>query len=385
MNYILFTILFILITILFLKKSNLKDFKATDYYQQYLLNEIPIGIYIKNTNGNIIFANKEFYKISGYNINEIKSTNVYKIYPSEIASNIQSEDQKLLTENKTLNIEIKLAFENNQPHYYKVIKKPIFQSNKKLYGFIILLEKIDKEKEIEANKETFIANLAHDLKSPTYAQINTLNLLSKGTFGALSSQQQEMIELTKQSCTYLADLISTILDTYRFHNGKITLNPENINLNQIITLTCKDFEKLAREKNQIIRFKTPNDIFITADKLQLKRVISNILSNAIQYGFPNSTIDVNLNIKNSIIEFSVSNKSKPISNKELTTIFDEFNKTSMSHFNNASTGLGLHLTKQIIEMHKGKMFAYSKDDGTCTFGFTIPTSNFNDNNIKIAK
>lgn len=367
--------------LLFREIARNKGFNAESYYKKYLLEEIPIGIYIKDTKGNIVFSNNTFKQISG--LKNKNKTNIYNIYPENIIANIQNEDKELILKNKIFRNEIQLNFNKEDPHYYKITKKPIFNKKNKVYGFIILLEKIDTEKEIEATKETFIANLAHDLKSPTFAQINTLSLLSQGTFGKLSSEQKEMIELTKQSCKYLADLISTILDTYRLHNGKISLQLEEINLSDVITFICKDFEKLATEKHQTIQFIKTQDCFINADKLQIKRVISNILSNAIQYGFAQTNIIVNLEISNSIIEFSVTNKSKPISNKELSTIFDEFNKTSMSHFNNASTGLGLHLTKQIIEMHNGKMFACSSEDGTCTFGFKLKVAD--KNNITIAK
>ena len=380
MIYTFIFILSILSTILLYREINRnKNYKAEYYYKKYLLEEFPIGIYIKDTKGNIVFANNTFKKISGIKNN----TNIYNIYPEHLISNIQSDDKELIAKHKVFQKEIKLNFNEKEPHYYKITKKPIFSNKNKILGFLILLEKIDTEKEIEATKETFIANLAHDLKSPTFAQINTLSLLSQGTFGKLSSEQKEMIELTKQSCKYLADLISTILDTYRLHNGKISLHLEKTNLSDIITFVCKDFEKLATEKQQTIHFIKTNDCFINADKLQIKRVISNILSNAIQYGFAKTNIIVNLEISNSIIEFSVTNKSKPISNKELSTIFDEFNKTSMSHFNNASTGLGLHLTKQIIEMHNGKMFACSSEDGNCTFGFKLKVAD--KNNVTIAK
>lgn len=387
MSFLIVTIILILVISLIQQNRDLKKYRTNDIYMQYLIDDFPLGIYIKDKNGNILFSNNKFSKISGISRQNLIKANVNNIYPKDITPIIQKGDQDILSQGKNLKFETKLAFnKKNDTHYYRISKTPLRNSEKKLSGFIVVLERIDTEKENEANKESFIATLAHDLKSPTSAQINMLNLLSKGEFGILNPQQQEMIDLTKNSCKYLADLASTILDTYRFNNGKINLKPEKIDLIELISVQCKGIEKLANNKSQNIIFTyNEKNCFVNADKLQLKRVISNILSNAIQYGFPQTNIHIDLKNENKIIECAVKNKSKTISPEELSKIFDRFNSTSMSHFNSASTGLGLYLTKQIIEMHDGNVFAQSKDDGTCIFGFRLKTNvQYETENHKIA-
>lgn len=341
----------------------------------YLINDFPLGIYMKDTKGNILFANKTFSAATGVNINTLKCANVNNIYPKDIDHIIKNTDNEVLKNNISTDLETQLTFNQEGKHHYRLSKHPIYNGHNNLSGYFVLLNKIDKEKETEAIKESFIATLAHDLKSPTFAQINILNLLANEEFGPLTSQQKEMIALTKNSCKYLADLINTILDTYKFDNGKINLKLENIDIIELITNICKELERLAEAKKQNIIFShKAQNCYVTVDKLQLKRVISNILSNAIQYGFAGTNIHVELKHCNNTLEFAIKNKSKKITNKELSTIFDRFNSTSMSHFNSASTGLGLYLTKQIIEMHKGEVFANSADDGICTFGFRLNTT-----------
>lgn len=375
MSYLIFSTILILVISLILQNKYIEKYKKNDIYMQYLINDLPIGIYIKNKNGNILFSNNKFSEISGISRNKLLNVNVTNIYPKEISAIIKQSDDDILTQYKNSTLEIQLSFsKKDSNHYYRLLKYPIHKSPKELLGFIVMLSRIDNEKEAEANKESFIATLAHDLKSPTSAQINMLNLLSNGEFGILNPQQQEMITLTKNSCKYLSDLVATILDTYRFDNGKISLKPKKTDLIEMIANICKGVEKLANDKHQNIIFSHNEDTcFVNADTLQLKRVIANILSNAIQYGYSQTNIYIDLKRENNTIECSIKNKSKPISAKELSRIFDRFNSTSMSHFNNASTGLGLYLTKQIIEMHNGKVFAKSDEDGTCIFGFTLNT------------
>lgn len=238
----------------------------------------------------------------------------------------------------------------------------------------LLLKNINYEKEIEKSKESFVATLVHDLKTPTNAQLNALKQLRNGVFGKLNSQQDEMITLTHNSCKYMADLIGTIIETYNYDAGEIHLYKTNFDIITLIDELCYEMQELAKNNQQKINFISSNhDFIINADRLQLKRVLLNLISNAITYGFSNTEIDINLHYNKNYIEIAVKNISKPIPENELKTIFDKFKKTTFSHYNKTGTGLGLYLSKHVVELHNGKIFAKSFENGTCIFGFIIPT------------
>lgn len=238
---------------------------------------------------------------------------------------------------------------------------------------IHLTKNLNKKLETENRKESFLATLIHDLKTPTNAQINTLNLLKNETFGKLNSQQQEMISLTQESCKYVSSLIGTIMETYNCESGTIKLNKSNFNLVELIISLCEETKNLHYEHNQIIMFNNKlKNSTIYADELQIKRVILNLLSNAITYSYKNTNIEIVLTDSNNHIEVYVKNQSKQIPEKELSTIFDKYQKTEYAHFNKTSNGLGLYLSKKIIELHNGEIYAKSEQDGTCIFGFTLP-------------
>lgn len=238
----------------------------------------------------------------------------------------------------------------------------------------LLLKNINYDKEIEKSKESFVATLVHDLKTPTNAQLNALKQLRNGVFGKLNSQQNEMITLTHNSCKYMADLIGTIIETYNYDAGEIHLYKTNFDIITLIDELCYEMQELAKNNQQKLNFISRNhDFIINADRLQLKRVLLNLISNAITYGFSNTEIDINLHYNKNYIEITVTNISKPIPKNELKTIFDKFKKTTFSHFNKTGTGLGLYLSKHVVELHNGKIFARSLENGTCIFGFIIPT------------
>lgn len=371
----------ILITYILILNRHLKKYKLKDVYLEYLLKYAPLGIYFKDLSGNIKLVNRELVKITGHTKKELLEKTIYDVYPKDFIKDIKEIDSIICKNKNPLSIEKTLKFQNTETHF-RIIKSPVINIEGKVIGFIVLLKNIDTEKEIESNKESFIATLTHDLKTPTYAQLNTLKMLLKEDFGSLTPYQKELLELAQNSCKYSLDLISTVLDTYCYDNGKIKLNKQDFNITKLIFTLCRSLESLAHERAQKIIFEPKEEYIIFADELQIKRVITNMLSNAITYGNKNSTIKIKIKKDNTNFKLSVINKSIPIPQKDLSTMFNRFKETKLSCFNKASTGLGLYLSKQIIDMHNGKIFVKSYNDGTCIFGFKLQQSTIQNNNIK---
>ena len=249
----------------------------------------------------------------------------------------------------------------------------LFQNKNLRHSVTILTNDIDKEKEMDSCKQSFVATITHDLKTPTNAQINILNMMLNGSFGKLNPEQREMLSLTKSSCAYMSELIGTIMDIYCSDYGALKLNYEDFDIIDLIEFQCRSLKSLTNKNNKKIIFNhQEKNLFIFADKLQIKRVILNLLSNAITYSQSGSPIIVCLTSCNSGFNFSVENVSLPISDSELETIFDKYKKAKNSCYNKSGNGLGLYLSKQIVELHGGEIYASSSQDGRCVFGFKIP-------------
>ena len=237
---------------------------------------------------------------------------------------------------------------------------------------------IKEGKEQDKKKQYFLANLVHDLKTPTNAQLSTLKMLNNETFGSLTLEQREMITLTHDSCKYMSDLIGTIMETYSHDNGEVQLQKNDFDIIKLIEDISEELKSLYIHNNQEIEFrKEDSKCMIYADKLQIKRVLSNLLANAITYGFDNTIITITLKHQKNHIEIIVKNISKQIPKKELNSIFDRYTKTQYAKYNKTGNGLGLYLSKKIVELHNGKIYAKSFVDGTCIFGFNIPTNSDN--------
>ena len=215
---------------------------------------------------------------------------------------------------------------------------------------------------------TYTATLIHDLKTPIQAQISALNLLLKGSFGTINESQQEILEQLKASCEYANNLVLAILDTYLFEQGKTPIEPQYFNFNELVEGAINETVTLAKDKNQTVTSKTTTASQPTfADRFQLKRVIVNLISNAIKYGFSDSDIEIEAQTKKNELVFKIFSFSKYINNKNIKKLYNKF-QTDERGKSSVSCGLGLYLVKQIIKAHKGKVFAKSEKSGKCTFG-----------------
>lgn len=221
-------------------------------------------------------------------------------------------------------------------------------------------------------RETYIATLNHDLKTPTIAQIRSLELLLNGQFGQLSSTQKEIISLTLDSCNYMYNMIHTLLSTYKFENGDVSLNYSCFDIVRLIEKCINKILPLSEAKSLKIIFNTDVDSKIVfGDKKELSRVVENLLSNGINYAFSSSVIHVSVSQSDGNFVVKVRNSSPYISPEKLVNIFKKYT-THVDKYNKVGVGLGLYLSKKIIEAHNGTIIAESSPFQINTFGFIIP-------------
>ena len=252
------------------------------------------------------------------------------------------------------------------------MKYPVYDKKGNVIKMVILHKNIDAEKDMEDRKNTFVATLTHDLKTPTLAQIKALDIILDKNFGDLAVNQRELLSQVKTSCKYMSELIFTILDTYKYDNGEIKIYTQEICLNDIVNNAIEHLSDFIKEKNQTIIVNNNSKSNIIADKSQIKRVVINLISNSITYGYPDSEIQINLLDDEKNIYFEIKNHSKYIPEERLVDIFEKYKKSDNTRFHKTSTGLGLYLSKQIIDAHNGNIYAQSDINETCTFGFSLP-------------
>ena len=237
---------------------------------------------------------------------------------------------------------------------------------------------IDAEKQLQVQRETFVASIGHDLKSPTIAQIRGLELLLNGAFGKLNTEQTELLSMILDSCRYMNGMLSSLLDTYKNYNGVVELKFSEFSLAELVKECVSEMLYVAREKSVEIRNSFSYSGEIYADRVQIRRVIMNLLSNAIKYAYKETEIQLNLSKEKDNVNFKFINKSPYIPEEKQQCIFARYVSYSGEH-KVAGTGLGLYASKKIIESHNGKIYVKSFKEEKNIFGFIIPIRQNNSN------
>lgn len=366
-------IMSLIIIIINLKETNKMEESLLVQHEQLktLLENAPIILYLKDTNGKILLANQALSELFKRPLTKIIGKSSHEIYINDL-----SEQDKWIIENrKTLRLEDKIEVESGEPIWFRITKAPVLGKNNKVERIIVFLKNIDIEKQIEERKNTYVATLTHDLKTPTNAQLRIIDLLLKDYFGKLNDKQKEIIEEVRKSCSYMNDLISNILTAYTSDCGNLKVNYETFDVKDLAETIVNSIKKLAEEKEQtltIINNDETDTIMINADRFHIKRVILNLISNAIYHSHKNSEIKIVLKTEKDKLYFKVINDGQYIPKEELEEIYEKFKSVETSKKHKSGTGLGLYLAKEIVVSHNGEVFAQSDENGVCTFGFWIP-------------
>ena len=237
--------------------------------------------------------------------------------------------------------------------------------------FVMIIKNITDQKELETLKEDFVATLTHDLKVPIVAETNMIELFLNGNFGKISEKQEIALKNMQSSNKELLDLVQVVLETYKFRSQTIRLYKENIMLKSFIGEIITDMTPIADKSKNTLQFNLPRDIRVIADKIQLRRVIKNLIQNAMSYGEPNSPIEITIGEIPKFIIIKVKDYGKGISQSDINKIFNKY-YSAAKKFRKIGTGLGLYLSFQISKAHGGDLTVESVEGEYTEFSVKLP-------------
>ena len=226
--------------------------------------------------------------------------------------------------------------------------------------YMLVITTYTNQREIDSLKEDFVATLTHDLKVPIIAESNMLEFFLQEKFGTLNDKQKEALENMKASNKELLDLVQIVLETYRLKEDEIDLNLEKISVKKFLNIVADEMTYIAQKTNNKIVVIVPEDYDIKIDFLHFKRVLKNLVNNAILYGKSNTNIEIMAKITNDNSQITVKDYGKGISPEDIEKIFNKYFSASKK-FRKIGTGLGLYLSRKIVEAHGGKLGVESQE------------------------
>ncbi len=239
--------------------------------------------------------------------------------------------------------------------------------------FVGVIRDVSKHKETERLRDDFIATLTHDLRTPLLAAIQTLKFFLDGSLGAVDEKQKVLLSTMLKSNEDLLGLVNALLEVYRFESGKLELCKTIFPIKDLVTQCYEELKPLAENKN--INFVLNADEIadkteIYADKAEIKRVIINLCGNAVNYTNKDGEIEILAKVQSGDFIFSVSDNGNGIPKEDIPNLFNRFSQGT-SRKRSTGTGLGLYLSRQIVEAHGGKIWLESKLNKGSEFTFLL--------------
>lgn len=222
-------------------------------------------------------------------------------------------------------------------------------------------------------KSEFVSMVSHELRTPLTVIKESLAIVQDGSVGTVSSEQKDFLETARKNVERLSRLINDVLDFQKLESGHLELNRNEVDINAVAKETVQDFALVAQNKGLNLSLQADSSLpEINADHDKITQVLGNLINNAIKFS-EKGTITVKTVKNKDRIRVSVQDEGPGIREEDIPRLFQSFSQIQTTGAENTGgTGLGLVISKKIIEAHRGEIGVESVYGQGSTFYFTLP-------------
>jgi signal transduction histidine kinase/CheY-like chemotaxis protein len=239
-----------------------------------------------------------------------------------------------------------------------------------------LKEDIEKLKELERLKRDFISTVSHELRTPLTSMRGALGLMLGGKVGPVEGKGRDLLQIAMTSTERLIRLINDILDIEKMDAGQVSVRRDRMRLRPVVETTLSGLEAFARDQNVGLSLTTDAaaDAELLGDADRLVQVLTNLVSNAVKFSPPGSTVELSIIPGDGEVTVRVRDHGPGISTEFAGRIFGRFQQAGGAESRRSGgTGLGLNIAKSIVELHAGRIGFEPAEGGGSTFWITFPT------------
>ena len=390
-------------------------------------NHVNEGILISDRSGKIVLANPRCADLFGYAEEELLTIEVDQLIPDAARSRHkqhrenynQQPTNRSMGQNMTLfglkkdgsvfPLEISLSHYNSQGEMFviafiidvterqkfqedlQVMNKELLTLNENLERKVkertlVLQEALNdleksqlelregllKEKELHEMKSRFVTMASHEFRTPLTTILSSVSLISKYITEEEQVNRDKHIQRIKNSVFSLTEILNDVLSLGKLDEGKVEIQLEEINLCEVLQSVVNDMDMILKPNQEII-VNCPKDQKVKADITLLKRVIVNLISNAIKFSFDQThiTVEVGCKFESNEVQVNVINHGIGIPEEEYSKLFDRFYRAHNAA-NIQGTGLGLSIVKRCLELMNATVSFKSQENSTTTFTIHLP-------------
>ena len=222
------------------------------------------------------------------------------------------------------------------------------------------------------HKSDFLATMSHELRTPLNAIIGFSQVLHEQMFGELNERQLAYVDDVLAAGKHLLSLINDVLDLAKIEAGRMELELSEVAIPEVLrSAVSMHSERASRGGVELSLTTEPQEITISADGRRVRQIVFNLVSNAVKFTPTEGRVDVSARLDDGQVEVAVADTGPGIAPEELETIFEEF-KQATDGKRAEGTGLGLPLSRKLVELHGGRLWVESAAGNGSTFRFTLP-------------
>jgi len=262
--------------------------------------------------------------------------------------------------------------------FYFTTKKVSYQGEKVILVVFDDVTEIEDQKrkleDLNRTKNSLLGMAAHDLRNPIAVIKEASNMLIDTKLKLPAEDRVELLHLCKRMSDFMLNLVDELLDVAKIEAGNLKLEKTENNYGKFVSGVLELNQIFARKKKIDLNFKyEAENIDLLFDKNKIEQVLNNLISNAIKYSFPETKISVHLKKEKDFVLTEVIDEGQGIPEEELHKLFNMFQKTSVrTTAGEKSTGLGIAISKKIVEAHGGTIGALSQVGKGSVFFFRLP-------------
>ena len=361
--------------------SDVDELRKSNEKYVSLLNNLPVGVYRATLDGRILNANHQFAEILGYKEpSELQKVNLNDICVDK--SGRQEHLERL--RNAPIFVEFELQRADGRTIWIRDYPRASLDANGTIahidgvcvqtQGIDAIMRDLTEHKRLQNMKDHFIVAVTHELRTPLVSIKGYVDhIIAKEP--NLSNSLKSKIEVVKRNTDRLLQLTDDLLNVQNMESGRLEFKFETLNLQETITQCIDEIQPLLKDKGQETRLEIPgNPLTVVCDRLRLNEVLMNILSNASKFTPNGGSIIIRVEEDATTITVSITDNGIGIDKKDLKRVFEPFAAIEKPSYIKGS-GLGLSLTKKLVEAQQGKIWATSLGKGQgATFAFTLPKS-----------
>jgi PAS domain S-box-containing protein len=239
---------------------------------------------------------------------------------------------------------------------------------------VLAIRDITELDRVDQMKSEFVSMVSHELRTPLTSIKGYVDMVFDGEAGTINEEQKSYLEVARSNTDRLIDLVNELLDISRIEAGRIELKLRAISIQDIIHSVAVSLRTQMDDSNIRLRLDIPErPVMVFADAGRMTEILTNLIINANHYSSSGASIEVSIHVKDGKVQVDVTDTGIGIAPEEVEKIFNKFYRVDNSITRQVGgTGLGLAVTKSLVELHGGQIWVKSSPGEGSTFSFTVP-------------